>query len=394
MPTNRQNASDIAYRPDFPGDISTDTFLRDYWQKKPLLVRNAFPDLQSPLTPDELAGLACEDDVNSRLVIEHHEQGHWQVVHGPLDETDFTQLPPTNWSLLVTDVEKQVPAARALIDAFRFIPDWRIDDLMISFAPEGGSVGPHSDAYDVFLIQTLGQRRWMINSEFEDACLDNTELRILQRFKAAEEWILDPGDMLYLPPNIAHHGIALNDCMTCSVGFRAPSISDMISDYAEYIAAGIDRERRYQDPDLVRQQNPAEIQPKVLAELKTLLTEQFAVTDHQLLRWFGEYTSEPRSGLHPAPPEKLYASFDDLCAALTLKSRIAQAPVCKFLYAVDAERAWLFVDATSYATSPVFAATLCNNRCLPAQQLLATITDPADQSVLLELYNNGQVSIQ
>jgi 50S ribosomal protein L16 3-hydroxylase len=234
----------------------------------------------------------------------------------------------------------------------------------------------------------------MINSEFDDACVENIELRILQHFNAAEDWILDSGDMLYLPPNIAHHGIALNDCMTCSVGFRAPSISDMISDYAETIAAGIDREHRYEDPDLVCQQNPAKIQPTVLAELKTLLTEQLAAMDHRLLRWFGEYTSEPRSGLQPEPPEMQYASFSDLCAALTLKSSFAQAPVCKFLYAEDGDQAWLFVDAKTYTTSAEFAATLSNNRNLPAQQLLAAITNPADQSVLLELYNNGQVLLQ
>ena len=394
MPTNRLNRSEFGCPPQFPGDITTDTFLRDYWQKKPLLVRNAFPHIQSPLTPNELAGLACEDDVNGRLVIEQHELEPWHVVHGPLSEDDFSELPETHWTLLVTDVDKQVPAARALIDRFRFIPDWRIDDLMISYAPEGGSVGPHSDAYDVFLIQTSGQRRWMINSEFDDACLENTELRILQHFDAAEDWVLDPGDMLYLPPNIAHYGIALNDCMTCSVGFRAPSVSNMISEYAEFIAASIDREQRYQDPDLAYQQNPAEIRHAVLTRIKNLLTEQLTIDDDKLLRWFGEFTSEPRAGVHPEPPETQYASFDDLCSALIPENRIAQASVSKFLYAQRDDQAWLFVDGMTYMTSPALAAALSDNRSLEAQHVLASITDPADERVLLDLYNNGQVLLR
>ncbi|MBT8126542.1 MAG: cupin domain-containing protein [Gammaproteobacteria bacterium] len=394
MPTNRQNTSDFGCQPGFPGDISTETFLHDYWQKKPLLVKNAFPHIQSPLTPNELAGLACEDDVNSRLVIEQHKQGPWHVVHGPLNEDDFNELPATHWTLLVTDVDKHVPAARALIDRFRFIPDWRIDDLMISYAPEGGSVGPHSDAYDVFLIQALGQRRWMINSDFDETCLDDTELRILQHFDAAEDWVLDPGDMLYLPPNIAHYGIALNDCMTCSVGFRAPSVSNMISEYAEFIAAATDREQRYQDPDLAYQQNPAEIQRTVLTRIKTLLAMQLAIDDDKLLRWFGEFTSEPRSGLHTEPPETQYASFHELCTAFTLETRIAQAPVSKYLYARRQDQAWLFVDGKTYVTSPAFAAVLSGNRSLATRDVLASITDPADERVLLDLYNNGQLLIQ
>ena len=394
MPTNRQNGSEFACAPRFPGDITTDTFLHEYWQKQPLLVRNAFPHIQSPLTPSELAGLACEDDVNARLVIEHHELGPWHVVHGPLTEDDFNELPETHWTLLVTDVDKQVPAARALIDRFRFIPDWRIDDLMISYAPEGGSVGPHSDAYDVFLIQTSGQRRWMINREFDDTCVENTELRILQHFDASEDWVLDPGDMLYLPPNIAHYGIALNDCMTCSVGFRAPSLSNIISEYAEFIAATIDREQCFQDPDLAYQQNPAEIRHAALTRIKTLLTEQLTIDDDKLIQWFGEFSSEARSGLHPEPPEKQYMSFHDFCTALIPENRIAQAPVSKFLYVRRQHRAWLFVDGKTYVTSVVFAAALSDNRSLGVQHVLASIADPADERVLLDLYNNGQVLLQ
>jgi 50S ribosomal protein L16 3-hydroxylase len=389
MPTNRQKTSDNTCHPDFPGDITVETFLQEYWQKKPLLIRNAFPGIQSPLTPDELAGLACEDDANSRIVFEQHEQGHWHVLHGPLNEDDFSDLPEKNWTLLVTDVEKHVPEARDLFDRFRFVPDWRIDDLMISYAPEGGSVGPHTDAYDVFLIQTYGQRRWMINQDYDDSCLDGTELRILEHFTAAEDWILDPGDMLYLPPNIAHYGIALNECMTCSVGFRAPSISNMVSEYIEYMAAAIDQELRYQDPDLVRQQNPAEIGPDALTRIRTLIAAQLTVDDDSLLRWFGEFSSEVRSGTHTHTPDRLISTYNDLSASFHADSIIAQSPLSKFLFIRHNDAALLFVDGTSYMTSLAFAIALTDNREIKVQQLVESINNEADRQVLIELYNSG-----
>ena len=373
----------------FPGDISVETFLHDYWQKKPLLIRNAFPGIQSPLTPDELAGLACEDDANSRIVFEQHEQGHWHVQHGPLNEDDFSDLPEKNWTLLVTDVEKHVPAARELIDRFRFIPDWRIDDLMISYAPEGGSVGPHTDAYDVFLIQTHGQRRWMLNQDFDDTCLQGTELRILEHFTAAQDWILNPGDMLYLPPNVAHYGIALNECMTCSVGFRAPSISNLVSEYAENLAANIDQALRYEDPDLLCQQSPAEISPDALKKIRSIIAEQLTVDDARLLRWFGEFSSESRSGLHTQPPDKAISTYDELAASLTAESIIAQSPAVKFLFARNNDTALLFVDGTCYTASPAFASALTDKREINARSLFESVDGQADQQTLLELYHCG-----
>lgn len=394
MPTRRQKTSEARCHPTFPGDISAETFLQDYWQKKPLLIRQAFPDLQSPLTPDELAGLACEEDVNSRLVFERHAQGPWHVVHGPLDEDDFSGLPETHWTLLVTDVEKHVAEARQLIERFRFIPDWRIDDLMISYAPEGGSVGPHIDAYDVFLIQVHGQRRWMINQEYDDDCLDGPELRILKRFNAAKAWILDPGDMLYLPPNVAHHGIAVNECMTCSVGFRAPSYSSLISEYAEKIAADIDQSSRYQDPDLVCQQNPAEISSDALVRARSMIAEQLTVDDDSFVRWFGEYCSESRSGTRVYAPDTPYASFDGLTASLKTDNFIAQSPAVKFLFADIDNSSLLFVDGGSHITSQVFARTITDNRRITAQQLIESINSDADQQAFLDLYNSGCLLIQ
>ena len=378
----------------FPGDISTERFLREYWQKRPLLIRNAFPDIQSPLTPDELAGLACEEDVNARIVFERHERGPWHVVHGPLTEADFSDLPDTHWTLLVTDVEKHVPAARELIDRFRFIPDWRIDDLMISYAPEGGSVGPHTDAYDVFLIQVHGQRRWMINENHDNACIEGLELRILQRFSASKAWVLGPGDMLYLPPNVAHHGIAINECMTCSVGFRAPSYSNIISEYAENIAMRIDEKLRYRDPDLECQRNPAEITAAALERIRSIIADQLTVNDDSLVRWFGAYCSESRSGTHAVPPERTFAGYHDLTVSLLTHHCIRQSPAAKFLFAGIGNSTLLFVDGNSYPTSRRFASTIAANRSISAQQLIEAVSSNADQQALLELYHNGYLLIE
>ena len=161
----------------------------------------------------------------------------WELRRGPFTEEDFLELPETHWTLLVSDVEKQAPDMAALIEPFRFVPDWRIDDLMISYAPEHGTVGPHVDDYDVFLLQALGQRRWQISTQpvDPDNFLPDTELRIMDEFEPVQDWVLEPGDLLYLPPKVAHHGVALGPCMTCSIGFRAPLHSDMVGRYVDFL---------------------------------------------------------------------------------------------------------------------------------------------------------------
>lgn len=208
------------------GGLSAAQFLREYWQKQPLLIRKAMPHWRDPLSPEELAGLACEPGVEARLVLQRAGVGPWSVRHGPFSEADFLTLPETHWTLLVQDAEKQAPALLGdFLEPFRFIPDWRCDDLMISYAPTDGSVGPHWDQYDVFLLQGKGRRRWQISTQplQPDNLLPDTELRILCDFTPEQEWLLEPGDMLYLPPRVAHHGVAVEPCLTYSIGWRAPA---------------------------------------------------------------------------------------------------------------------------------------------------------------------------
>ena len=373
----------------FPGDIPVETFLRDYWQKKPLLLRQAFPGISSPLCADELAGLACEQDVNARLVLEHHEDGPWIVRHGPFDDDDFAALPDSHWTLLVTDVEKHLPEATALIEPFRFIPDWRIDDLMISYAVDGGSVGPHTDAYDVFLIQVQGKRRWRISEQFHDRYIEGTELRILAEFNAEQDWVLEPGDMLYLPPNIAHHGVAIGECMTCSVGFRAPSYRQMLFEYAESIAAGIDDGLRFTDPDLQLQSNPGEISRQSLTAMQAELARRLVIDDDGFKRWFGEFTSENRAGLYPPEPALPLTRIENLRQLLHSHRCIHRASCSRFAFVREHENALLFVDGACYETSTAFAQCVCESYSIDSDALLQTLASEQDRDALLALYNRG-----
>jgi len=166
--------------------------------------------------------MACEEGIESRLIIGTADNSHWSVEHGPLNEERFGSLPDQYWTILVQDVDKYLPKAAALVDQFRFLPSWRIDDLMISYAEDQGSVGPHTDSYDVFLIQLQGKRLWKISDKIytDDDLIADSEIRVLDNFEQSEEWLLKPGDILYLPPHIAHWGIAQGPCMTGSVGFQ------------------------------------------------------------------------------------------------------------------------------------------------------------------------------
>ena len=221
-----------------PLGMAPETFLRDYWQKQPLLVRNAFPSYQSPIAPEDLAGLACEEGTLSRLVAHDPVTDGWMVRHGPFPEDLFPTLPRHDWTLLVQDVDKWDADVASVIDAFAFLPRWRLDDVMVSFAAPGGSVGAHVDQYDVFLVQAHGRRRWQVDSrpgaplEFRN----DVELRLLRTFEPDHDWVLGPGDMLYLPPGVPHHGVAEDACLTFSVGMRAPSAAELLGDFVDTLA--------------------------------------------------------------------------------------------------------------------------------------------------------------
>ena len=253
-------------------DLDINEFVQQYWQKKPCLVRNALPNFESVVSPEELAGLACEEDVHCRLVLEGSGDKPWTVRYGPFEEQDFLDLPESNYSLLVSECEKWLPELNDLLDQFRFIPDWRIDDLMISYAPEGGSVGPHVDQYDVFLLQTLGTRRWQYceTPSQDDPIIDGLELAILRDFKPQQDVVLNPGDILYLPPGYAHHGVALERCMTYSIGFRAPNVASVLESFFLESERFEATSERYRDADLELERHHAEITDREIERFRDM----------------------------------------------------------------------------------------------------------------------------
>lgn len=277
------------------GGLPVDAFLAEYWQKKPLLIRGAVPGFADPIDPETLAGLACEEDAEARIVLRRHRGKDWVVRDGPFDEAAFARLPAAGWTLLVQAVDHWVPAVAALRDRFRFIPDWRIDDVMVSYAVAGGGVGPHVDHYDVFLLQGRGVRRWRIAAGRDAAVepLPHDRLRLLRRMPVDHDWLLEPGDMLYLPPGVAHDGVAEDACLTYSIGFRAPSVAELAGAFAEHVAACCGEDRRYADPGLAAQANSGEIAPAALEEARRLIRERLG-DEEALACWFGALASEPK----------------------------------------------------------------------------------------------------
>jgi len=277
--------------------MPVEEFLRDYWQKKPLLIRQALPNYQAPLAPEDLAGLACEETALSRLVQHDRKHDAWRVRSGPFDEAEIPTLGDRDWTLLVQDMDKVDADVPALLDHFRFLPAWRVDDIMISFATKGGSVGPHVDQYDVFLLQAMGQRRWQIDvdprapREFRE----DVELKLLRKFTPSNEWVLDPGDMLYLPPGVPHHGEAVDACMTFSVGMRAPSRAELLVDLAEELAGALPEEARYADPDLAEPRDAFEIDDAAFARVDQALSNLANMDAKSRRRWFGRFITRYRS---------------------------------------------------------------------------------------------------
>ncbi|GAA3917513.1 cupin domain-containing protein [Luteimonas lutimaris] len=278
-------------------------FLRDYWQKKPLLIRNAFPGFVSPIEPEDLAGLACEDTALSRLI--QHDRGRdaWKVRHGPFREEEFPGLGDRDWTLLVQDVDKWDADIAALLPKFDFLPRWRIDDVMVSFAATGGSVGAHVDQYDVFLLQAQGHRRWQIDAGDAPPLhfRKDVEIKLLQRFNPTHDWILAPGDMLYLPPGVPHHGIAEDPCLTYSVGMRAPAAVELLGDFVDALAAETDDGPRYVDPDLAPAKDAHEIDGAAMQRVAAALDALRTDDPERLGDWFGRFITLYRSAGQAMP---------------------------------------------------------------------------------------------
>ncbi|MDE2430489.1 MAG: cupin domain-containing protein [Burkholderiales bacterium] len=281
------------------GNISPDHFLKEYWHKKPLLIRQAIPDFHAFISPNQLFELASRDDVESRLISFFNR--HWEMKNGPFDALPLNTK--EDWTLLVQGVNLHNSQGDELLRKFRFIPDSRLDDLMISFATDGGGVGPHFDSYDVFLLQAHGQRRWKIGAQKDLALVEGMPLKILSNFRPEQEFILEPGDMLYLPPHYAHDGIAIGECMTYSIGFRAPSYQELGESFLQFMSESIDLPGRYADPDLKATAKPAEIGVAMLENIAEHISKiQFSQDDITI--FLGEYLTEPKPSVFFESPDK------------------------------------------------------------------------------------------
>ena len=367
------------------GGITPARFLREYWQRKPLLVKGAIPGFGSELSAEELAGLALEDEVESRIVLERGRRP-WELRRGPFSEADFQGLPARGWTLLVQAVDQWVPAARLLRERFDFLPGWRFDDVMVSYAADGGGVGPHFDYYDVFLVQGSGRRRWKIGQHCDAASplRRDAELRILRDFSTREEYELEPGDMLYVPPGLAHWGTAVGPCMTWSVGFRAPSHEDILREVADAAALRLTEDARFTDAG-IRYPEDGSVPRSAVRQLQAMF-RSLAADETLLGDWFARYMTErkyPELDIRPARrPRKTLGEW------LRTGAGIERNPASRFAW-IDGNPARLYVDGDSTVCEPGLAALLCSSQCLDPAVLRPHFKRAASRRVLEDLYERG-----
>lgn len=316
--------------------LGRERFLREYWQRKPVLLKQALPGFIDPLSPEELAGLACERDVESRLVFTRGKK--WEMKSGPFGTRDFTTLPGRNWTLLVQAVDQYVPGVRSLLQTVPFVPNWRVDDVMISYATPNGGVGPHFDYYDVFLVQGKGSRRWRTGQHCTaaDELRTGSGLKLLKHFDTKQEWELHSGDVLYVPPGVAHWGISNDDSLCYSIGFRAPSATDMLLGFTDELAAGLSPDLRFTDPKRTQPLRTGEITAADLAQVRRLL-DQVLQDDAALARWFGSQMTQPRNpGL-----------IEPAIARPTARSRVSLHAASRLAWQQEDRQLRVFVDGES-----------------------------------------------
>jgi len=426
----RAPAIEVAGTRKQPLGMPASRFLRDYWQKRPLLIRGAFPHFHQAITAEDLAGLACEEAALARIVLRmpkrekvpdsrlretakagsrsEHSRSEWpkgraadaasndekwEVRNGPFAETDFAKLPKSHWTLLVQDVDKWDLDVAALLDAFTFIPSWRIDDVMISYASNAGGVGPHIYQYDVFLVQGSGRRRWRISTDPQAPTefRDDAELKILREFTATHDWLLEPGDALYLPPGIPHEGTAVGDCMTFSVGMRAPAQAELLLDFAEFLAEPLGEESRYVDADLQLQRDAGEIDAAALVRVRRALPYFANVDKSTFTDWFGRFITRYRAAHEAAPPTRSLSAAE--LATKLPRKRVLRNPWSRFAWTRNGRKATLFVAGEAHPCPLALARALCAQREHAGMTLARLCAGTSEHEVLAALVNGGHLQI-
>ena len=349
------------------GGATRGRFLQRYWQRRPILIRRAIAGFRGLLSTRELFALAARDDVESRLVL--RERGRWSLAHGPFRRADFRALPKRNWTLLVQGVNLQLAAADALLRRFAFIPYSRLDDLLISHAVPGGGVGPHLDSYDVFLLQGEGRRRWRIGRPAQPAFKPHLPLKILARFRPENECVLDPGDMLYLPPQVAHDGVAIDTCSTYSIGFRAPSAQEIATAFLDWMRDRVVLDGQYGDAGRQPARHPARIE-RTLQAYAVAALRRLAWDEDTAARFLGSLLTEPKPSVVFAAPVRALgrAGFIQRAARRGLRLDVRT----QFLY--DERNMFINGEALAWpATGRAALRRLANERRLAAGEIEAGI---------------------
>jgi len=366
--------------------ISADDFFKNYWQKKPLLIKEAIPNFDSPLDADELAGLACEEDIESRLILESAGDKPWQVLPGPLPEETLTNLPKTNWSLSVQGVDRLIPEVSKLLSHFKFLPNWLLDDILASYAPDYGSVGAHIDNYDVFIIQAQGQRRWLLGGkpEYDEEYEEGLDIRLLKNFEPEHEWVLNNGDVLYIPTRFAHHGIAIGECLNYSVGYRAPTDAELVRSLSSWLSQNEVAEKFFRDPNLNFQESAGEVTERSLSALAEHM-KSFIDSPH-FKRWFGEYISQPKT-FHAVNEPNLKEL--ELLQRLENGESLIPAEGLKRCW-INEERPILFIEGENIELSKDISSKALKLICDSSEVGVSDVSDSEELvTLLLQIYNKG-----
>ncbi len=375
-------------------DTDLKTFLNEFWQKKPLVIRNALPDFESPVSAEELGGLSLEEEVESRIVIQNGEKDY-QLLKGPFTEETYQGLPDSNWTLLIQGMDRLVPEVTDVLNDFDFLPRWRIDDIMISYATKGGNVGPHFDHYDVFLLQAAGKRQWTLTSQdcSEDNYIQGVDLRLMETFKIEDDFVFEKGDILYIPPKWGHHGVALGDeCMTYSIGYRTYRGQELWDSFGDHLSEMGSFKDLYMDPTWTEGLNPGEITDAASEQAQTLLKS--ILDDKDLIKtWFGRFATQLDQVAAQQLPEPLTENetpdIEDFMGAMQVEVGLVKDPVCRFAYSEVNGNTLLYINGAiwdTFGASNAFMAKLANQSYLTQDELLMSGDNEGNIKLLFDLW--------
>ncbi|PSU12974.1 cupin domain-containing protein [Photobacterium gaetbulicola] len=366
--------------------FSFEAFLAEFWQKKPTIIKGGFNKFTDPISPDELAGLAMEEEVDSRYIAKHGNE--WEVKHGPLT---FDNVPKDNWSFVVQAANHWHEGAASLVTPFRQLPNWLFDDLMISYSTPGGGVGPHIDQYDVFIVQGSGKRRWRVGPQKEDyeEKHGHPALRQIKDFEPILDDVLEPGDILYIPPGFPHDGYAIETAMSFSIGFRSPKKQELLSSFADYVIANEVGDVHYHNPDLPARKTPGAIMASERADMEAMMR---SLLDHpeMIKQWMGEHLSQNRHELDiiaADPPWQAAEVYQFLESGEVLKRL---GGLRAFYYPEQPHQ--LFINGESYQLPEecgTAATYLCDAETISQDKLGKLIDHPAFIALLTQLINYG-----